>query len=41
MLEDEAFLADLATRSAGVLADHCSILVAFLEQHGIPYYTGV
>ncbi len=41
MLEDTVFLAEFIAKNQALLAEHCSILIAFLDEQGIPYYKNV
>jgi hypothetical protein len=41
ILEDAEFMHDLKEESRKVLAKHFSILKAFLEKWGVPYYENV
>lgn len=41
MLEDETFLTDFMDNNRRRLAEQSAILVSFLEQRNIPYYTNV
>ncbi|KAI0173471.1 putative acc synthase [Hypoxylon sp. FL1284] len=41
MLEDQTFLSRFLAKNREILAEHCAILRAFLDQHNIPFYTNV